>query len=98
VYSSRRLAEWTGLARLTGVKSMPINVGLPWGVWPTGFLPFFPLPAKIVYKIGKPIDVPSDPALARDRRLVKQLYHEVIASMQTMVDELAARRRFPILG
>src|SRR5436309_1245443 len=40
VYSSQRLARWTGMARLTRVKTLPVNVGLPWGIWVSGFVPY----------------------------------------------------------
>lgn len=98
LFSSRRLARLTGLERLTGVKTLPINFGLPWGVWATGFLPYLPLPSKIVYKVGKPIHLPKDPKLAKDRNFVREVYTEITRTMQKMMDELAAKRRFPVLG
>jgi hypothetical protein len=73
-------------------------VGLPWGVWLTGFLPYLPLPSKIVYKVGKPLYLPKDPKLAKKPKLVREVYSEVTRTMQKMMDELAARRRFPVLG
>jgi hypothetical protein len=75
-----------------------VNLGLPWGIWPTGFLPYFPLPSKIVFRVGKPIDLPRNPKLAGNRRFVSEVLADVSAVMQYMVDDLASRRRFPILG
>jgi 1-acyl-sn-glycerol-3-phosphate acyltransferase len=98
VLSSERLARWTGMRRLLKVKRLPINVGLPWGVWPTALLPFLPLPAKISYKVGEPFRFPQAPDLAEDPEYVRKRYEEITDAMQGMVDELAARRRFPVIG
>jgi len=98
LFSSRLLARLTGIERLTGVKTLPVNLGLPWGIWPTGFLPYLPLPSKIVFRVGKPIYLPRDPKLARNRRFVSKVLGEVTSSMQYMLDDLASHRRFPILG
>ena len=98
LFSSERLATWTGLAALTRVKTLPVNLGLPWGIWMTGFVPFFPLPAKLVYKVGEPIDLGRDPDRAHDPAFVRRAYGRVTRTMQRMLDDLAGRRRFPILG
>ena len=98
VYSSQRLARWTGMARLTRVKTLPVNIGLPWGLWLTGFLPYLPLPAKFVYRVGEPIHLGHDARRARDRRAVQDAYARVTAVMQDMLDDLARRRRMPVLG
>ena len=98
VYSSQRLARWTGMARLTRVKTLPVNIGLPWGVWLTGFLPYLPLPAKFVYRIGEPIHLGHDVRRSRDRRAVQDAYARVTGVMQDMLDDLARRRRLPVLG
>jgi thioester reductase-like protein len=98
IFSSRRLARWSGIERLTRVKTVPMIVGAPWGVWFTGFLPYIPLPAKLEYRVGEPIHVEHDPKLAADRDAVQHVYDRVTAVMQAMVDEVASRRRFPVLG
>ena len=98
LFSSELLARVTGLRRLTGLKTLPVNLGLPWGIWSTSFLPYLPLPAKMSFRVGKPVLVPKDPALAKDPLYVSKLYTEITGTMQTMVDELAAERRLPILG
>ena len=96
--SSRRLARWTGIERLTRVKTVPLNLGLPWGVWLGGFLPYLPLPAKISYKVGEPFYFSRDPDLAQDADYVRKRADEISETMQAMVDDLAARRRFPVIG
>ena len=98
LFSSQLLAQITGLRRLTGLKTLPLNIGLPWGVWLTGFLPYIPLPSKIVYDVGKPVYLPKDPELAKNRSFVREVYVEITRTMQTMLDELAEERRFPVLG
>jgi long-chain acyl-CoA synthetase len=98
VFSSRWLAQWSGIEWLTGIKTVPLTIGLPWGIWLTGFLPYLPLPSKFVYKVGAPIDLEPDPALADDAEAVGHTYHRVIGVMQDMLDDLARRRRFPVLG
>jgi 1-acyl-sn-glycerol-3-phosphate acyltransferase len=98
LFSSQRLAEWTGLAWLTRVKTVPLNVGLPWGIWPTGFLPYLPLPAKLAYKVGEPIYLGHDPEAVSNPTVVRRAYAEVTETMQAMLDDLARRRHFPVIG
>ncbi len=98
LFSSRILAQVTGLERLTGVKTLSMNLGLPWGLWPTGLLPYLPLPSKLSYMVGKPMYFPNDPALARDPLFVASVYKDLTRTMQDMVDQLARRRRWPVLG
>jgi 1-acyl-sn-glycerol-3-phosphate acyltransferase len=96
--SSQRLARWTGMARWTRVKTVPVNVGLPWGVWITGFVPYLPLPAKFVYRVGLPIALGHDPEAARDERAVRCAYDRITRIMQTMLDGLVRERRLPVFG
>lgn len=98
LFSSPRLARWTGAARLTRVKTLPINVGLPWGIWATAFVPYLPLPAKFTYRIGAPIHLGHDPEAARDPRALRVASARVTRAMQAMLDEIVARRRLPIFG
>ena len=98
LFSSQRLARWTGMSRWTRVKTLPVNLGLPWGVWLSGFLPYLPLPAKFVYRVGPPIELGHDPDAACDARAVRHAYDRVSRIMQEMLDGLAARRRLPVFG
>jgi 1-acyl-sn-glycerol-3-phosphate acyltransferase len=98
LFSGRRLAQWTGLETHTRVKAVPLIVGLPWGVWLTGFLPYLPLPSKLVYKVAEPIVVDRDPDRAHDPVAVERTYRLVVGVMQDMLDDLARRRQFPIIG
>ena len=98
LFSSRRLARWSGIERLTRVKTVPLTVGLPWGVWLGGFLPYLPLPAKISYRVGEPFYFARDRDLAADGDYVHKRADEIMEAMQIMVDGLSARRRFPVIG
>jgi 1-acyl-sn-glycerol-3-phosphate acyltransferase len=98
LFSSRRLARWSGLEWLTRVKTVPLNVGLPWGLWLTGFLPYLPLPSKVSFMVAKPTLFPKNDRLARNEDAVRQAFLKVTDTMQSMLDELAARRRFPVIG
>ena len=97
-FSSRRLAQWTGLERLLRVQTLPLNFGLPWGMWWTGFIPYLPLPSKIVYKVGEPIYFERNPELAEKPEALEAAYRQITGTMQGMMDELASRRRFPVIG
>ncbi len=96
--SSALLARITGYRALTGMKTLTVNLGLPWGIWPTSFLPYLPLPSKFSFRVGKPVQIPKDPALAKDRLYVAKIFTEITGTMQTMVDELARERRRPVFG
>ncbi|MGH7895365.1 MAG: 1-acyl-sn-glycerol-3-phosphate acyltransferase [Candidatus Binatia bacterium] len=98
LFSSRRLAHWSGLEWLMRVKTIPVSLGLPWGLFATPFVPFFPLPAKFVYRAAAPIRVEHDPARANDEASVRAVYRRLSEVMQDMLSDLARRRRFPILG
>jgi 1-acyl-sn-glycerol-3-phosphate acyltransferase len=98
LFSSRALARWTGIEALTRVKTIPLHVGWPWGVWVGGFLPYIPFPAKLSYKLGEAIPFARDPARARDTAAVRSAYDRVVLKVQGLVNDLAARRRLPVLG
>jgi len=98
LFSSQVIAKMLRLDRLIGVRTFTVNAGLPWGIWPTSLVPYWPLPAKITFQAGKPFYLPKDPDKAHDRKFVAEVYTEVTHEMQRMVDELAEERRLPVLG
>jgi 1-acyl-sn-glycerol-3-phosphate acyltransferase len=98
LFSSRRLARWTGLSRWARIKSCPVNLGLPWGIWMTGFLPYLPLPSKMRFKVGSLIHLDPPSASAANNGFVDACYRQVVDVMQGMLDELAEERRWPVLG
>lgn len=94
----RRLARVLRLTalerRLFRTDILPISVGFPFGL--SIVVPInIPLPTKIVTRVLPPIDVVAqfgnDPDIGEVDQYVR-------AAMQQGLDELAARRRFPILG
>ena len=98
LFSSRKLARLTGLTRWARIKSCPVNLGLPWGIWMTGFLPYIPLPAKIKFKVGPLIRLDPPSSRAKNNGYVEACYGRVVGVMQGMLDELAQERRWPVLG
>lgn len=86
--SLAKLMPWTKAFR---TKHVPIALGFPWGV-SMGIPPHLPLPSKIVTRFLEPID-PA--AHGNDVAVIDEL---VRARMQGAMDEMAAQRRFPILG
>ena len=61
-------------------------------------MPYLPLPSKLGYKVGEPIDVGHDPEAAERPAVVRRIYQKVTRRMQRMLDDLARRRRFPVIG
>jgi hypothetical protein len=78
--------------------TLPITLGLPFGIAVEILPPHIPLPAKIRTELLEPIRVEHDPELARDERYVDRVYGEVEAAIQAGMDRSAARRNFPIFG
>jgi 1-acyl-sn-glycerol-3-phosphate acyltransferase len=98
LFSGRRLARWTGLDRLTRVKALPVIAGLPWGVWPSGFVPYLPFPTKISYKAGAPMEFPLAPWLQDNPDALGRATRELQDRMQVLMSDLEERRRLPVVG
>jgi 1-acyl-sn-glycerol-3-phosphate acyltransferase len=89
---ARRLGP---VARWARAKIVPITVGFPFGVSLFVLPPNLPLPAKIVTRVLEPINIGKKFGKNPDVADVDAHVREV---MQAGLDELAAARRFPILG
>jgi 1-acyl-sn-glycerol-3-phosphate acyltransferase len=87
------LAKRFGLQRLRA-EILPVTFGVPFG-FSVFFPPNLPLPTKVVTQVLDPIDVVKefgeDPDIDEVDAHVRQV-------MQTALDKLAKKRRFPILG
>jgi 1-acyl-sn-glycerol-3-phosphate acyltransferase len=96
IYLSRGmwLAEKLQLKRLMRSEILPISFGFPFGFSAT-IPPNLPLPTKIVTQVLKPIDIAAEFGKDPD---VDEVDAHVRSVMQQALDELAAKRRFPILG
>jgi 1-acyl-sn-glycerol-3-phosphate acyltransferase len=93
-----------GLDRFTGLKkklrgvTMPIVLGVPFGLTVETIPTHLPLPAKIRTELLDPIDVDKDPERVDDQDYVDSIYLEVEAAIQSAMDRLVKQRRFPIFG
>jgi 1-acyl-sn-glycerol-3-phosphate acyltransferase len=92
-----KLAKYVPFARYFRVKSVPLAFGLPFGVTPAG-IGNIPLPSKIRQRVLPPIHIDAPPAAAADPAVVDRWFRHIQAVMQTALDELAAERRWPVLG
>ena len=91
-----KLLRWDKMFR---IKATPIQVGLPWGIWITDFLPRILLPAKIEIRVLPEMRFRrTGPEAAADDEYVQECFDEVVRVMQEAHDEMAAKRRWPIIG
>lgn len=97
VTDGRRLAKLFRLDKLMRSQVFPLALGFPLGLAP-GIIPQWPLPAKIRTEILKPLSVSSDPRRIDDDAYVDRKYREVERALQSGVNRLARKRRFPIFG
>jgi 1-acyl-sn-glycerol-3-phosphate acyltransferase len=99
------LSEGRGIAKALKLKERmrvelaPITLSWPFGI-ALHLTPFqhLPLPAKIRTEILEPIYLDSDPARLDDQEYVDAIYEQVEGAIQTGMDELAKKRKFPIFG
>jgi 1-acyl-sn-glycerol-3-phosphate acyltransferase len=80
--------------KLTRIDVLPITFGFPFGL-NIAVTTNMPLPTKIVTQVLQPIDIAAEFGDDPDVEAVDAHVRHV---MQTGLDELAAKRRFPILG
>ena len=88
------LAERLGIKRLLRSAILPLSFGFPFGLSAV-IPPNVPLPTKIVTQVLEPIDIAAQ---FGDDPNVDEVDEHVRAVMQQALKELAAKRRFPILG
>lgn len=93
----KALARRIPLARRLRIKSVPLALGFPLGITPAG-LGNIPLPTKVRQRILPPIHIDAPPAAAADPAFVDRWFRRIQRVMQTALDELAAERRFPVVG
>ena len=87
------LAKRLGLSRFRS-DILPVTLGFPFGL-SVIMPPNLPLPTKIVTDVLEPIDVV---ALFGNKPDVADVDAHVRSVMQTALDRLARKRRFPVLG
>lgn len=89
------LARALRLDRAMRLKTLPIKIAFPWGLSIGAMMPHIPLPAKITIQMLPPIDLEErygpDPDL-------DEVYEDVVAEMQDVMNELGRERRLPLVG
>jgi hypothetical protein len=90
-----QLAHALALDRAFHLHVLPVSLALPWGVNVGDLLGHVPLPAKITVQVLPPIDVRE---VLGPRPDPDEAYEHVVGVMQQALDDLAAERRFPIVG
>jgi 1-acyl-sn-glycerol-3-phosphate acyltransferase len=88
-------ARALGLDRRFRLKVLPVSLALPWGLDIGDFFGHIALPAKITVQVLEPIDLHERFGPDPD---VDLIYETITGLMQRKLDELAAKRRFPIIG
>jgi 1-acyl-sn-glycerol-3-phosphate acyltransferase len=99
------LSEGRGLAKKLKLKERmrsdvaPITLSWPFGV-ALHLTPFqhVPLPAKIRTRIMEPIYLDTDPGRLNDQQYVEEMYEQIENTIQSGMDELAEKRRFPVFN
>ncbi len=94
VSRGERLAKAMRLEKLLRTRYMPVTFGFPFGLT-FAFPPNLPLPSKLSTQVLEPIDVRAEFGEDPD---IAEVDREVRRRMQDALDDLAARRRFPVLG
>jgi 1-acyl-sn-glycerol-3-phosphate acyltransferase len=90
-----RLARFTGATRAMRLKTIPIVVGLPFGLSVGGFPPVLPLPAKVTIELLEPIDLRATYGADPE---VEEIYLDLMATMQESLTAMQRERRLPVLG
>jgi 1-acyl-sn-glycerol-3-phosphate acyltransferase len=89
-----RLARLTGVDKLLRLKTLPIVLGLPFGLMP-GVFGHLPLPAKITIQVLPKIDLPERYGDDPD---VQEINRDLLESMQDVLTALSEERRLPVIG
>ncbi len=94
LFRGELIAKLLGLEQRLRTKYVPVTFGFPFGLT-LAFPPNLPLPTKIRTRVLEPIDVEAEFGADPDVTAVDALVRE---RMQTALDDLKRRRRFPVLG
>lgn len=88
------VAKALRLKKLLRTEQAPLILGFPFGL--TGAVPVnLPLPSKIVTQVLEPLHIRAE---FGDDPDVAEVDAEIRRRMQSALDDLAAARRFPVLG
>ena len=89
------LARALRLDRRFRLNVLPVSLALPWGLDVGDLFGHIALPAKITIQVLEPINLRRRFGPAPD---VDAVYASITAMMQRALDELAAERRWPVIG
>tara|TARA_Y100001934_G_C12263969_1_gene731465 strand:+ start:662 stop:1195 length:534 start_codon:yes stop_codon:yes gene_type:complete len=101
-----KIAKFMNFEKFLRVRSFPISLGFPWGLY-VGPVPApMPLPSRIITEILPPIrlaekekdHLPYCPKDAENPEKLQEIYALVTTRMQRGLDRLSQERRFPIVG
>jgi len=90
-----RLAHALRLDTRFRLKVLPVSLALPWGLDIGDLFGHVALPAKITIQVLEPIDLCERFGPSPD---VDAIYRAITELMQRTLDELAAERRWPVIG
>jgi 1-acyl-sn-glycerol-3-phosphate acyltransferase len=88
------LTENQWLARLLGVHSFPLSLGIPFGIWFEMIPSHIPMPAKIRTKVLAPVAV--DPGRIDDKKYIDEVYNYLLDILQKETLLLSKKRKFPV--
>ncbi len=88
------LARLTGVDKLLRLKTLPLLVGLPFGLMPAIF-GHLPLPSKITIQVLPKIDLQER---SGDDPDLDEINADVLDAMQDVLDGLRQERRLPLVG
>ena len=83
------------LDKLLRLKTLRVNLSLPWIVNVGDFLGHLPLPAKITVQVMDPIDLRERYGPEPDGEAI---YEDITSLMQDQLTEMAGERQLPIVG
>ncbi len=90
-----RVAQALRLDTRFRLKVLPVSLALPWGLDVGDLFGHIALPAKITIQVLEPIDLRQRFGPNPD---VDAVYQAITELMQRTLDELAAQRRWPVIG
>jgi len=95
VTRGERVAELTGLSRLTRIKVFPVQLAPPFGVTVLDLPLRFPLPSKITVQVMPPVDLREEFGA---RPELDEVYDSMTDRMQDCLSELSEERSLPLVG
>jgi 1-acyl-sn-glycerol-3-phosphate acyltransferase len=89
------LARLLRLDQVLRLKVLPISFAPPWGLNVGDFFGRLPLPAKLDIEVLPAIDIERE---FGSRPRADEVYDHVVGVMQERLDDMASRRRLPLVG